>query len=254
MNLVASSTSSRMSVIRVSGIRWYEVGDEVAGPVRHDGGCGPFDAEHALVDAGARDRTGSRRGVQPPQTLVQRALALREPVLRTGRDRQAAVGINDSGSRQQRLPDVAVAARPCQPEVAGAERIAQVEQHRRLPQAVVGLGAQQPAPLRIRPQEAGRPRRGGVAQDVDGFQQGPGHGRRLDVQRAQHARRVAAEAAVARQHMVQRIRRDRGGKRGSRCDEVSETLPSGTVRDHRVERRARIPRADQRVPQSGEGP
>ena len=30
----------------------------------------------------------------------------------------------------------------------------------------------------------------------------------------------------------------RGRKRGSRCDEVSKTLPSGTVRDHRVERRA----------------
>ena len=132
------------------GYPLIEVGDEVAGPVRH-GGCGPFDAEHAIVDAGTRDRTGSRRGVQPPQTLVQRALALREPVLRIGRDRQAAVGINNSGSRQQqRLPDVAVAARPRQPEVAGAERIAQVEQHRRLPQAVVGLGAQQPAPLRIR--------------------------------------------------------------------------------------------------------
>ena len=38
------------------------------------------------------------------------------------RDRQAAVGIIDGGRRQQRLSDVAVAARPRQPDVAGAER------------------------------------------------------------------------------------------------------------------------------------
>ena len=75
-----------------------EVGDEVAGPVRH-GGFGPFDAEHAIVDAGARDRAGSRRGVQPAQAFVQRELALGEPVLRAGRNRQAAVGISNSGNR-----------------------------------------------------------------------------------------------------------------------------------------------------------
>ena len=38
------------------------------------------------------------------------------------------------------------------------------------------------------------------------------------------------------------------------CDKVSETLPSGTVRDHRVERLAGVPRADQRRPQFGERP
>ena len=48
-----------------------EVGDQVSGPVRH-GGFHPFDAEQAVVDAGAGDRTGSRRGVQPVQTFVQR--------------------------------------------------------------------------------------------------------------------------------------------------------------------------------------
>jgi hypothetical protein len=44
--------------------------------------------------------------------------------VQTGRARQAAaVGISDGGSRQQRLSDVAVAARPRQPDVAGAERV-----------------------------------------------------------------------------------------------------------------------------------
>ena len=47
----------------------------------------------------------------------------------------------------QRLSDVALAAGPRQPDVAGAERVPQVEQHRRLPEAVVGLGAQQPEPV-----------------------------------------------------------------------------------------------------------
>ena len=41
--------------------------------------------------------TGSHRGVQPVQTFVQRELALGEPVVRTGRNRQAAVGIHDGG-------------------------------------------------------------------------------------------------------------------------------------------------------------
>ena len=129
-----------------------------------------------------------------------------------------------------------------------------MEQHCRLPKAVIGLGAQQPAPLRIRPQESGRPRRGVAAQDVDGFQQGLGHGRRLDVQRAQHSRRVATETTVACQHMVQRVRRGLVRECSSHGDKVSETLPSGTVRDHRVERFACVPRADQCRPQFGERP
>ena len=47
----------------------------------------------------------------------------------------------DGGNRQQRPPDIAVAARPRQPDVAGAEGVAQVEQHRRLPEAGIDLGA-----------------------------------------------------------------------------------------------------------------
>ena len=119
---------------------------------------------------------------------------------------------------------------------------------------MIGLGAQPPAPLRIRPQETGRPRRAVAAQDVDGFQQGLGHGRRLDVEHAQHSRRVAPETAVAPQDVIQRVRRDRVRERGSPGDQVSETLPSGSVRDHRVERLAGVPRADQRPPELGECP
>ena len=74
-----------------------EVGDQVSGPVRHSA-FRPFDAEHAVFDAAvASDRPGSRRGGQPAQTFVQREPALGEPVVRTGRDRQAAVGISDGG-------------------------------------------------------------------------------------------------------------------------------------------------------------
>ena len=211
VNRVASSTSRRMSVIRV-GHPPVEVGDQVSGPVRH-GAFRPFNAEHAVFDAATSDRTGPRRGGQPAQALVQGDPALGEPVVRTGRDRRAVVGISDGGSRQQRLSDVAVAARPRQPDVAGAERVPQVEQHRRLPKPVIGLGAQQPAPLRIRPQEAVRPRRAVAAQDADRFQQGLGigrlgrlgRGRRLDVQRAQHSRRVAPEADVLQVFVAQGV-------------------------------------------------
>ncbi len=59
-----------------------------------------------------------------------------------------------------------------QPDVAGTERVAQVEQQCRLPKAVIELGAQLPDPLRIRPQEARRPRRSVAAQDADGSSKG----------------------------------------------------------------------------------
>ena len=59
-----------------------------------------------------------------------------------------------------------------QPDVAGTERVAQLEQQCRLPKAVIELGAQLPDPLRIRPQEARRPRRSGAAQEADGSSKG----------------------------------------------------------------------------------
>ena len=58
--------------------------------------------------------------------------------MRTGRDRQAAVGIHDRGGRPQRLSDIAVSGATAPAQMSpSAERIAQVEQHRRLPQAVI---------------------------------------------------------------------------------------------------------------------
>ena len=72
--------------------------------------------------------------------------------------------------------------------------------------------------------------------------------------RAEHSRRVAAETAVAPQDVIQRIRRGRARKRGRLGDKVAETVPSGTVRDHRVEGLASVPRVDQRPPQLGECP
>ena len=96
----------------------------------------------------ASDRPGSRRGGQPAQTFVQREPALGEPVVRTGRDRQAAVGISAGGRRQQRPSDIAVAARPRQPDVAGAERVAQVR--------VVCAGAAEPLDRRRGRQDGSR--------------------------------------------------------------------------------------------------
>ena len=49
-----------------TGRSQQEVGDQVSGPVRH-GGFRPLDAEHAVFDASASDRTGPRRGGQPAQ-------------------------------------------------------------------------------------------------------------------------------------------------------------------------------------------
>ena len=69
-------------------------------------------------DAPSGGRADPRRGGQPPQALVEGEPALGEPVARADRDRQAAVGISDGGSRQKRISDVAVAAGPRQPDIA----------------------------------------------------------------------------------------------------------------------------------------
>ena len=68
------------------------------------------------------------------------------------------------------------------------------------------------------------------------------------------SRPVRATGAVAPQDVVQRVRRDRVRECGRPGDQVSETLPPGLVRDHRVERLAGAPRADQRPSQLGECP
>ncbi len=139
------------------------------------------------------------------------------------RSRQPSPG-PPSGLAPAITPDRALAAslhrRRPQPDAAGAERVAQVGTAPPSPRWRAPHWARQPpAPLRVRPQEAGRPRRAVAAQDVDGFQQGLGYGRRLDVQHAQHARCVAPEVAVAPQDVIQRVRRGRGRERGRPGDQ-----------------------------------
>ena len=88
----------RGSHIRAAGKRAARDGAADAPPLAR-GRCRrrrmfrPLDAEHAVFDASASDRTGPRRGGQPAQALVQSEPALGEPVVRTGRSRQAVVGI-----------------------------------------------------------------------------------------------------------------------------------------------------------------
>ena len=167
----------------------------------------PFDAEHAVFDAAAGDRTGPRRGDQPAQAIVEGEPALRR-ASRADWPGPAGCGRHQRRREPTAAPsDVAVAARPRQPDVAGAERVRQVEQHRRLPKASCAATAR-----RGRPASCGRIRSGAgccAPSSADRFQQGLGRRRRLNVQRAQHSRRVAAEAAVAPQDVIQRIRRAR---------------------------------------------
>ena len=83
-------------------------------PITPPKGIGLFAGGAQSYGKGLHVERGPARG-HPVQTFVQCELALGEPVMRTGRDRQAAVGIPDGGGRQQRLSDIAVAARPRQP-------------------------------------------------------------------------------------------------------------------------------------------
>ena len=99
--------------------------------------------------------------------------------------------------------------------------------------AGVGLGAQPPASLRVRPEEAGRSRRAVAAQDVDGF------GARAGPRATPRCRACAAGAACsAGSDCSPRGRWSNGSaaavfaSAGSPGDQVSETLPSGSVRGH----------------------
>ena len=139
---------------------------------------------------------------------------------------QATVG--PGGGQERRVQE-------CRPRHT-PEGVAQVKQHRRLPEAGIGLGAQPPAPLRIRPQETGRPRRAVAAQDVDGFQA------RAEPRATPRCPACAACAACSAGSGCSPPGRGPTGptrpwfaSAAARATKVSETLPSGSVRDHRGE-------------------
>lgn len=88
----------------------------------------PVDPQGSILDAAMRDRAVARRLRQPLQSIGEARLAVRHASDRAARP----------------------AARVVEPDVAGAESIAQVEQNRYLPEAVVilALGLQMTVPLR----------------------------------------------------------------------------------------------------------
>ena len=197
-----------------------EVGDQVSGsrparrlPSFRRGACCLRCCRQQITRA--RAAAASRR-----RPFVQREPALGEPVVRTGRDRQAAVGISDGGSRQQRLSDIAVAPRPRQP----APPWRRCAGRRRLP-ATASLRATPRCPACA------------AFAACSG-----GSGCNLPTRGSTGPTRPCSRA------------------RPPLRDKVSETLPSGTVRDHRVERLAGIPRADpapspvRRTPGAPRGP
>ena len=134
-----------------------------------------------------------------------------------------------AGAARQRPSDVAVAG-----ATAPARR-------RRLPKAVIGLGCAAAGAVPSLRRTSTASSKGSAAGDAS-------------IQRAEHSRRVAAKTAVAPHDVIQRIRHGRARMRGRFGDKVAETLPSGTVRDHRVEGLAGVPRADQRPSQLRECP
>ena len=107
------------------GQAMVEIEDNFVGTLR-DLRLGPLDAQHTVLDDAPGDRFVARRSAQPAQPVVERSSAVREPFVGVGRNRRAA-GIGDRAGRHKRLPDVPVAARARQPDVAGTERVAQVE-------------------------------------------------------------------------------------------------------------------------------
>lgn len=137
-----------MSVIRIGGNPTIEIEYQLLGAVRNVRRQ-PVDPQGSILDAAMRDRAVARRSRQPLQSIGEARVAVRQPCFRIERHGRFCISLCRN-HRHQHLLQVSVAARVVEPDVAGAESIAQVEQNRHLPEAVVilALGLQMTVPLR----------------------------------------------------------------------------------------------------------
>ena len=199
--------------------------------VRRVGGKA-VDAQHAVLDAAVWDRAVARGATEPGEAIGKPRLAIGQPDVRVGRDRQLH-GARDRHGHED-MSQVAVTMRAVEPDVARAQRIAQVEHHRDLAEAriVTALHPQLTPPLGMRAQEIVGRRQFALGGDgLHRIEQGTGHRRGFEVEAAQHTRRIAAEAVIAPIDMGQRIIAQRVGQRSGHRDELVEPVPARCARD-----------------------
>lgn len=147
-----------------------------------------------------------------------------EPNIGFERHGQPRRGAGDL-DRNQHLLQVAIPPGMGEPDVTSAKGFAQMEQDRDFPQAApVILTAKVALPFRSVPQEGqgARGRHIRARNDLDGRQQGFGHGCSVDVDCSQHARRIAAEAMIPMDHMGQWVGGQGVGQLGRCSDQTLE--------------------------------
>ena len=227
-----------------------EVEHELIDVLRHCGG-GPADPEFAILD-GAAGYPAVVRGIgEAIQALDQTRLALGQPLPGFERNRQPGRGVHGLDRRQGAF-HITIASGVREPDVAGAEGVAQMEKRGDFPKpAITGRASvEMLMPPGIAAQE-------GPGQEGPGHVAGPGSDSSqrgkdrfastgsLDLERAQHARRIAPEPGPALHHVRQGIGRYRGAQLLSRSDNAFELLPAAGSRGRPLPaaRRPLLPRA-----------
>lgn len=89
--------------------------------------------KNTVLNTAVRNRPVARGATEPSQIIGKPRLAIVQPDMRVGRDRQLH-GPCD-GHRHEDMVQVAVAMRTVRPNVARSQRLAQVKHHRDLAQA-----------------------------------------------------------------------------------------------------------------------
>ena len=208
-----------------------QVEHQIIDAVRRIGGQA-IDAQRAALDAAFRDRAVARGATKPGKAIGKSRLAVGEPDMRVGRDRQLRSARDLD--RHKDVPEVAVAMRAVEPDVTRAKRVAQVEHDGYFPKAriIAALRPQLTPPFGMRTQEIVGRRQCAIGGD-DGrrIEQRPGDRRSFEVEAAQHARGIAAEPMIALIDIGQRIVAQRLRQRSGGRDEAGKMLPSRWTRD-----------------------
>ena len=112
--------------------------------------------QNAVFDRPARNRAHARCTPQLAQPDFEPGLTIRQPFLRPQWHGEATA-FRDSLRRNECMFQIAIAPRLGQPDISGAERIAQMKQNRDPPEAGVisRLSPKMAMPFRARPKEAG---------------------------------------------------------------------------------------------------
>ena len=232
-----------------------EIEDQFVYAFRSLGGK-PVDVQATVTDDAAGDRSGPSSLGESLQAECHPCLLVGEP--HTDVERHGQCGINRAGwQRDQCLCRVTVTPGSRQPEVAGAEAVAQMRQDGDFPEPLVasGLRIEIPMPLGGWTQEGSR----GVVAAAVADQTGGIHQRLcnrdgLDIEGPQHAWSVAPKASVSLRHVGEWVVRHRVGQALGHGHQALKPVPAKLARYRLLKHDWLMPGLEQCLPEIGEGP